>query len=77
MDDEYNKILKELQDIIESQDNNNNNAINTSDEQTNIKKKKDSKNKSHNIVISDNKKTKLLNEINDVIDCLKPIVDAL
>ena len=75
MDDEYDKILKELQDILESQD----------DEYANIipnikakKKQKKSSNRSHDtIYMSEEKKTLLLNEINNAIDCLKPIVDSL
>ena len=75
MDDEYDKILKELQDILESQDDEYANII------PNIKaknKQKKSSNRSHDtIYMSEEKKTLLLNEINNAIDCLKPIVDSL
>lgn len=81
MDDEYDKILKELQDILESQDDEYANIIpNIKAKEKNKEKNKEKKssNRSHDtIYMSEEKKTILLNEINNAIDCLKPIVDSL
>lgn len=70
MSNRHNEILKELQDIIERQDGKN--------KKKNIKHiKNKSSNNTKKFHITQAEKVKLLEDINDVIDCLKPIIESL